>query len=1000
MDLTPVLRSCAAIAAGVIAFSALDGVQAASPASRGATLQLHGEVLTPGKGITAEVMDRARAEAKRNGVTGRARSHVLLELTRPTGRTTASHLSAKGVTLLQPLSDTVWIAACTSAGLDYLAGGKDARWVDQIDPRYKSSVEVRKGSVQAYQLRRGQRVAYRVAFHEDVTYDEALALTQALGGALDGVTAQGFAYLHTATISLPEGKVEALAAHDLVQYVENAPAPNVTHNINAANLANVNALQVAPLNLTGTGVTVGVWDSSGADNLHPDLAGRVVVGDGSPVNSDHSTHVTGTIAGNGGTPGSGGALGMAPAVAISSYDWTLDASEMVGAAVSSGGPGEPLPIVASNHSYSLGIGWEGQFFIPNQDQFGRYTMASAEFDRIVQELGLTIVTAAGNSRNDIAVPDAFFSGPSDCFQTTPTFASDCIGPRASSKNVIAVGATTGNGLAVTTFSSFGPTDDGRIKPDVMADGANLFSTVIVGGFRDTDGDGIDDFAASRPFGLMPGTSMATPVVTGTVALLNERAGQVGVSLRPSSFKAMLIHTAADMAGAGPDYSTGWGRIDAQAAADLLADGADGPCISEVSVGAGEIVELPICYTGSEPEARITIVWDDPPALADDTATLINDVDLELIEPDGQTTWGPWRLVPANPQTAATQNSATPDTLNNVEQVLVSAAPDPGVWFARLTGARILTGNQVVSVAGACATPDADGDGVYNCLDNCPKVPNVSQVDTDGDGAGDLCDADDDGDLVADAVDNCVLVANPDQLDSDGDGPGDACDLDDDNDCVFDSSDNCPTVANCGSLQGQAGSFVCEDPCIRGLQQSLELQQRVGAFIYHCAEVPVDTGCWADGCPWPEFDLIDGRDPRELLGEIAKMYAGVDSGLRQMPDGRVMLPVEAFGYSDGQMLMAPQRMVTPGRRAVPAPIAPSPRAAMPGRPMPRSGLAAFACAGLFEDVANSFQQTADGYGSCMENREVARGDCQADSDGDGIGNACEVLQVLPGRINFP
>ncbi|MDA8827956.1 thrombospondin type 3 repeat-containing protein [Luminiphilus sp.] len=70
--------------------------------------------------------------------------------------------------------------------------------------------------------------------------------------------------------------------------------------------------------------------------------------------------------------------------------------------------------------------------------------------------------------------------------------------------------------------------------------------------------------------------------------------------------------------------------------------------------------------------------------------------------------------------------------------------------------------------------DSDGDGITFNSDNCPLISNTDQLDTDGDGIGDVCDADLDGDGITNISDNCPLESNTEQLDTDGDGLGDAC----------------------------------------------------------------------------------------------------------------------------------------------------------------------------------------------------------------------------------
>ena len=113
--------------------------------------------------------------------------------------------------------------------------------------------------------------------------------------------------------------------------------------------------------------------------------------------------------------------------------------------------------------------------------------------------------------------------------------------------------------------------------------------------------------------------------------------------------------------------------------------------------------------------------------------------------------------------------------------------------------------------GDVCDPDDDNDGILDGADNCPLVANQDQLDTDGDGIGDVCDPDDDNDGVPDVTDNCPLVANPDQANNDGDSQGDVCDPDDDNDGVPDVTDNCPLVANPDQANndGDSQGDVCD-----------------------------------------------------------------------------------------------------------------------------------------------------------------------------------------------
>jgi len=119
---------------------------------------------------------------------------------------------------------------------------------------------------------------------------------------------------------------------------------------------------------------------------------------------------------------------------------------------------------------------------------------------------------------------------------------------------------------------------------------------------------------------------------------------------------------------------------------------------------------------------------------------------------------------------------------------------------------------IVTATGSCIGTDTDGDGVVDASDNCPKLANSGQTDTDNDKMGDACDNDDDGDGVADANDNCPKVSNSGQLDTDNDGKGNSCDGNDDNEGVARSKDNYPKVKKGGQVDtdNDASGDACDD----------------------------------------------------------------------------------------------------------------------------------------------------------------------------------------------
>ncbi len=198
--------------------------------------------------------------------------------------------------------------------------------------------------------------------------------------------------------------------------------------------------------------------------------------------------------------------------------------------------------------------------------------------------------------------------------------------------------------------------------------------------------------------------------------------------------------------------------------------------------------------------------------------------------------------------------------------------------------------------------DSDGDGVANGVDNCPVTANADQLDFDGDGVGNVCDAfpndadnDIDGDGLGADVDNCPIVANPDQLDFDGDGMGDACDVDDDNDGlsdvdeaiagtdpldpdsdndgVFDGADAFPlsigvdgTVVVAGCDSGVANYLFANGATFNDLIAATVASANHGEYVEAVSKLAKT---------WKKAHLISGRDKGAITSCAARSEEGKD-----------------------------------------------------------------------------------------------------------------------------
>jgi trimeric autotransporter adhesin len=434
---------------------------------------------------------------------------------------------------------------------------------------------------------------------------------------------------------------------------ENLPLYYTTYNIDAAKTTGADALWSGGklgLNLNGELMTLGVWDGSAVRTTHQEFGGRVTMVDdtrftNSNSSTEHATHVAGTMIASG---VSASAQGMASKALLRASDWNSDESEM--AAFGAAG------FLISNHSYGFctdpgsessgGCSWQNW-------RFGYYDEVAASWDEIAYEAPYyLIVKASGNDLNDN--------------KNNARGGYDLLEGSGTSKNVLVVGATedvlnytSTSSVDLAFFSSTGPTDDGRIKPDIVGNGVDLRSAFS---------------GSNSSYGTISGTSMATPNVSGSLILLQQHYNNLNDAfMKSSTLRGLVIHTARE-AGSdpGPDYRFGWGLLDMEEASKVISNNEESTLIEEHTLNNGESFQKIIEADGLSPLV-VTICWTDPKGtpLSDNSSSenstsirLVNDLDTRLS--NSNDTFMPWVLNPGSLSAAAQNGDNFRDNVEKIE----------------------------------------------------------------------------------------------------------------------------------------------------------------------------------------------------------------------------------------------------------------------------------------------------------------------------------------------
>lgn len=490
--------------------------------------------------------------------------------------------------------------------------------------------------------------------------------------------------------TLSDGRMMALQGID---EFEN-PVYYITHGqVSAAACTRTNSLYTGGslgVNLSGASSIVkdklGIWDGGLVRTTHKELGvNRIKQIDAPPYINEHTTHLAGILIGAGVNKQ---ARGMAYGGNLKVWDFADDVSEMAFAAKG---------LLVSNHSYGVLAGWvfnpdrSGIVFVDDKlkwewwgdttisksedYRFGFYDKKSGEIDKIAYNAPYyLIVKSADNKRNENGPP----TGTSYYFRNSNKKSTvlrnkndgfDTIPMDGNAKNILTVGAIDGgetvptkpSDIKMSAYSSWGPTDDGRIKPDLVGTGDAILSS-------SANGD--------EAYSTLTGTSVSAPNVAGSLLLLQEFYARqtYGFTMRAATLKGLVLHSANEAGTTqGPDYQFGWGLLNTEKAAQILANSNQNHFISESLLYQNSTNTFQVVASGKSP-ITATISWTDPEGtptevkpenLNNRKPKLVNDLDIRIT--DGKTTSLPWVLNPELPNQGAKQGDNFRD---NVEQIFI------------------------------------------------------------------------------------------------------------------------------------------------------------------------------------------------------------------------------------------------------------------------------------------------------------------------------------------
>lgn len=616
---------------------------------------------------------------------GYSEKYYIVQFTGPVQDTWKQNITSKGASIYNYIPNNAFVFRMNEEVKNQVYSMDHVKWIGEYKASYKYEPEL---------ISDENENTYNLLLFSSVDTERISYEIQSIGGVI--LSNSG----NVLKVNIPIDKLDDIAAINGISWIEKYVQPRATNDV-AAGIITVDTIHNT-YGLNGSGQIVAVCDS-GLDtgvndsSMHADLRGRILSitdlsNDGSSADQiGHGTHVAGSVLGNGSLSG-GNYSGMAPEAQLIFQAVGNDSNYLYL-------PGDLNEVFQP--AYNLGArihtnSWGG---LPD----GEYNILSQQVDQFMWEHpDMLILFSAGNAGKDLdsngvidnnsmispgTAKNCLTVGASENYRPSMTDTYGSIWSSDLPVTPIKDDRVSDNSVGVAAFSSRGPTEDGRIKPDIVAPGTFIASTRS--SMSNTSGWGI----INENYLYMGGTSMSAPIVAGSAAIVREYYTDVENLSNPSAalLKATLLNGAYNMIpgqygsedyqeiSGRPDYSQGWGRVDIENSIYPQNPKAIKYFDNPAHLNLSESWNLSYNVLCTSEPLRVTLVWTDYPGDAAVVPQLVNNLDLSVIGPDG-TYYG----------------NGAPDTVNNVEGVEL-LTPVTGTYTITVNATNVPQGPQNFSL---------------------------------------------------------------------------------------------------------------------------------------------------------------------------------------------------------------------------------------------------------------------------------------------------------------